>query len=191
MFPPEAFQSLLMQLASLLDSHGIRFAITGGLVSGFYTEPRFTQDIDVLIDRDALAATLPSMTEAYATAGYQFDREEMRRAVQAGRPFQLFHVAECLRLDMYPRELVPGELLRASRVELYPGVMLPIVSQPDLVISKLVWISRGSHKSRRDVKQLVRLMATDGIEQVREAAAERKLESLLDEVLAEPDEFED
>ncbi|HWD40185.1 MAG TPA: DUF6036 family nucleotidyltransferase [Fimbriimonas sp.] len=34
---------------SALESYGIKYLIIGGIAVGFYTEPRFTKDLDVLI----------------------------------------------------------------------------------------------------------------------------------------------
>lgn len=191
MFPPEAFQPLLEEVAQLLDANGVRFAITGGLVSAYYSEPRFTQDVDILVNREQIAAALGSITTGFEAAGYVFDKGTLLESVRTGRPFQLIHGRECLKLDVYPRELVPGELGRSVRVELFAGLMLPVVSPADLAISKLIWISRGSHKNRRDFRQLLRRISTDDIERIREFTAERSLQSLYDEVLAEPDEIEE
>ncbi len=191
MFPPETFRPLLHEIAQLLDANGIRFAITGGLVSAYYSEPRFTQDVDILVDREQIAANLDSMTNCFQAAGYIFDKGRLAESIRAGRLFQLIHERECLKLDIYPRELIPGELSRSVRVELFPGLMLPIVSPADLAISKLIWISRGSHKNRRDFRQLLRRISGDDISRVREFAAHRSLQSLYDEVLAEPDEIEE
>ena len=189
MFPPEAFQSLLEELARLLDSSGVRFAITGGLVSAYYSEPRFTQDVDILVDRQQFCSAWQSLTSDLRAAGYVFDMNAVSQAVQSGRPFQLIHGRECLKLDVYPRELVPGELGRAVRVELFSGVRLPIVAPADLAISKLIWVSRGSHKNRRDFRQLMCRIPADDVNTVREFAAAQSLVMLYDEVIAEPDEI--
>ncbi|HVJ86751.1 MAG TPA: nucleotidyl transferase AbiEii/AbiGii toxin family protein [Caulifigura sp.] len=189
MFPPETFRPLLEAFTELLRTNQIRFALTGGIASSYYGEPRYTQDIDILVDRVRLIEILTSVADEFQKAGYLTDRSRLADAVKAGRSFQLVHVVECLKLDIYPRELVPGELTRAVTVEVFPGVHLPIVSLPDLAISKLVWISRGSHKNRRDLRQLVRRMSAIEVQLVRTAATERSLDVLLDEVLVEPDEF--
>jgi hypothetical protein len=120
-----------------------------------------------------------------------FDKGRVAESVGTGRPFQLIHGRECLKLDFYPRELVPGELGRSLRVELFPGTMLPIVSPADLAISKLIWISRGSHKNRRDFRQLLKRISTEDVNSVRQFAQARSLQSLYAEVLAEPDEIEE
>ena len=69
-----------------------------------------------------------------------------------------------------------------------PDLRLPVVCLPDLVASKLLWISKGSHKSRRDVKVLMRIASEAESAQAHEAVRQLGLETLLDGVLAEPDE---
>lgn len=189
MFPPEAFQPLLESMAALFGARGIRFALTGGLVSAFYSEPRYTQDADIVVDRDDMLASLDAILDDFREAGYLFDAGVVRDAIQHRRQFQLFHTVELLKLDMYPEELVPGELERSVLAEVFTGVRLPIICQTDLIASKLVWISMGSHKSRRDVRQMMRRVGAAGEEEVRRLATDLGLLSLLDEVLAEPDEL--
>ena len=70
--------------------------------------------------------------------------------------FQLLDNVEALKLDIYPRELIAGELDRSCLVEVFAGVEFPVASRAD-VASKLVWISKGSHKSRRDLRQIYRI----------------------------------
>lgn len=37
-------------LALELEKQGVRYALTGGVAMAFYAEPRFTRDIDLLVD---------------------------------------------------------------------------------------------------------------------------------------------
>lgn len=172
MFPPEVFQSLLVEVARLLAARNVRFALTGGLVSAFYSEPRYTQDADILIHRDEAHRVLEVLIKDFEAAGFLLDQAAIRQAVSTGRQFQLFHPRELLKLDFYPRELVPGELERAVPAEIFPGVMFPIITSRDLVACKLIWISKGSHKSRRDVRQLIQRMNQLDRTEVRKLAAE-------------------
>jgi hypothetical protein len=41
-----------IQLVSELEKQGVRYALVGGVAMAFYTEPRFTRDIDLLVDFD-------------------------------------------------------------------------------------------------------------------------------------------
>ncbi|WP_175476512.1 nucleotidyl transferase AbiEii/AbiGii toxin family protein [Syntrophus gentianae] len=40
------------RLISRLEKERVRYALVGGVAMAFYTEPRFTRDIDLLVDND-------------------------------------------------------------------------------------------------------------------------------------------
>jgi len=40
------------RLVSELERQGLRYTLVGGVAMAFYTEPRFTRDIDLLVDSD-------------------------------------------------------------------------------------------------------------------------------------------
>jgi predicted nucleotidyltransferase len=44
----EEFKRLVMEL----EKHQVRYALVGGVAMAFYTEPRFTRDIDLLVDSE-------------------------------------------------------------------------------------------------------------------------------------------
>lgn len=125
-----------------------------------------------------------------AEADFIFDAGSTRKAVERRGKFQLFDKVEALKLDIYPRELIPGELDRSCLVEVFEGVTLPVVSRADAAASKLVWIDKGSHKSRRDLRQIHRASSEEDRQRIRKLARELELAELLDQVLAEPDELE-
>jgi hypothetical protein len=126
---------------------------------------------------------------AAAHAGFLLDSESVRRAVADRSMFQLFDMAEALKIDVYPRELVPGELDRSTLLEVFEGVRLPVASRPDAAASKLAWAAKGSHKSRRDLRQIVRQMTPTDRSDLDRLADLLGLGGLLAEILAEPDEI--
>jgi hypothetical protein len=104
--------------------------------------------------------------------------------------FQLLDMDQVIKLDLYVRCLIPGELDRSVRTELFPWVALPIVARTDAALSKLIWIEHGSHRSRRDLRRILAGATPDELLTVRLVAGEMKLVALLDEVLAESDEID-
>jgi hypothetical protein len=191
MFSPEAFFPVLERVAQILDECGIRYHLTGGLVFVYYAEPRLTQDADLVVDPSQLAGQLDQFLESLERMGYLAHPGTIRDAVNRGRMFQILDAVEGLKIDLYPRELVPGAIDRSMLVDLTAGLQFPIASRADLIAAKLVWISKGSHKSRRDIKMLMRGATDEEARMAREFAARLDLTALLDEVLAEPDEIED
>lgn len=188
MFPAEIFRGTIEKFVSILVRHQIRFHLTGGITSVAYGEPRLTQDIDFVVDPLALNQHLDAVCSELNAARFLFDEPSVRAAVQNAGLFQLLDRDEMLKLDIYPRELIPGELSRSKSLELFAGWELPIVSRADAAVSKLIWISKGSHKSRRDLRRIFR--GSDATTQlaITQLADELQLRPLLNEVLRESDE---
>ena len=189
MYPPDVFRGTLVRLLDVFERLGVRCHLTGGVVSVAYGEPRMTQDIDLVVDNAALARCLPAFLEAVAASGFMRDEESARAAVAARGMFQLFDEAEALKVDIYPRELIPGELDRSVLLEVFEGVRIPCVSRADAAASKLVWAALGSHKSRRDLRRMHHAMGKADREEVRRLAEALGHAVLLREILAEPDEI--
>jgi predicted nucleotidyltransferase len=49
----EEFNGLVMEL----EKQGVGYALVGGVAMAFYTEPRFTRDIDLLVDSEDFEKT--------------------------------------------------------------------------------------------------------------------------------------
>ncbi len=190
MDPPETFRSTLPKIVQVLEQAGVRFHLTGGIASALYSEPRYTQDADIVVDPDAMQGQLDSFLDSLQSGRYEFNASVVRQAVQDGRLFQVLDTDEILKIDFYPREIVEGRLDRSVSVEIFPGIELPVISRADLAIAKLVWISKGSHKSRQDVRQILLRATPQEMDAVRRNAGGMSLSDLLDEVLSEPDEID-
>jgi hypothetical protein len=74
-------------------------------------------------------------------------------------------------------------------LEIFEGLPIPVVSRPDAAASKLVWASKGSHKSRRDLRQIVRNLSAAERTELTRIAGMLALDGLLDTILTEPDEI--
>ncbi len=61
----------LTKSAEVLTSKGIRYAVIGGLATGFRGPPRFTKDVDLLLDVPQVK--LPSVLTDLAARGFAFD----------------------------------------------------------------------------------------------------------------------
>jgi len=144
-----------------------------------------TQDIDLLVDNAATAASMNGLVLAWRQSEFLFDETSVRSAVRNKRMVQLMDAQESLKLDVYPRELIAGELSRSETQEVFDGVKLP-----DAAVSKLIWISKGSHKNRCDVRQIISRATPSQRTTIDELVIRLELKNLLEEVLAESDEIE-
>lgn len=189
MFPVEAFENTIGKFVAIAEAIRLPFHITGGSISSAYGEPRLTQDIDIVVSPDVARIRIDDLISQLACSDFLFTERVVRQAVQSGNLFQLLDKTESLKLDIYPRELIPGELQRSQNMELFPGVFLPVVSRTDAAISKLIWIDKGSQRSRRDFRSIFRSSSETQQADIRAQAEKIQLKNLLDEVLSESDEI--
>ena len=189
MFPVEAFQKTMLRFVAIAEAIGLPFHITGGSISSAYGEPRLTQDIDIVICPELARNRVDDLIDQLACSDFLFTERVLRQAVQTGNPFQLLDKTESLKLAIYPRKLIPGELQRSQIMELFDGVFLPVLSRTDAAISKLIWIEKGSHRSRRDFRSIFRSGSETQQADIRAQAKMMRLSQLLDEVLSESDEI--
>jgi hypothetical protein len=61
-----------------------------------------------------------------------------------------------IRIDFHVGEKISGDLVRGTLREVAPGLMAPLVSKEDAILSKLLWIQMGSQKSRQDVLEMLK-----------------------------------
>ena len=191
MFPIESFKNSLLKLVEILNRQEIPFHLTGGIAGVAYGEPRLTQDIDIVIQNATSVAKLESLITELTDSEFVFTEATVRSAIGNKGMFQLFDSVESLKLDVYPREMIEGELSRSQELEIFETVRLPVASRLDAAISKLIWSSKGSYKSRRDFRQIFIRSSEAENEKVRAMANKLGLEDLLDEVIAESDEITD
>jgi len=165
----------------LLASLGVKAHITGGLAASYYGEPRFTQDIDIVVGADQLQARLDNFLKLLE-GEYFYSEETIKKSLLAGRVFQLIDDATGFKFDIYPREGVLGELSRSENVELFPNQKLPILSVTDSIISKLQWVKKGSHKSALDVIGIFNRLPSEKKAEVMIKVEDAGLEGVLQEV---------
>ncbi len=190
MLPADGFQPTLTKFVDVLDRFHVRFHLTGGLTSVVYGEPRMTQDVDLVLDHDQVLAVREEFLDALTSAGFYFSKALAREGIESRRMFQLLDLEQVIKLDLYVRCLIPGELDRSVPTEVFPGVTLPLAARTDAALSKLVWIHRGSHRSRRDLRWILAGATPDEVATVRQTATDMNLLDLLDEVLGESDEVD-
>lgn len=133
---------------TVLDRLQVSYHVTGGLASSFYGEPRLTQDVDFVV------RIRPDDTRRLVEGlkpNFLVDLDRAVSAVRSGGMFQALHKELVIKADFHVGESIPGELDRSYRLELFADLHVRLVSKEDAILSKLLWASQGSDKSRQDV----------------------------------------
>jgi hypothetical protein len=76
--PLDLLEKGLTTAADVLSRHSIKYAVIGGMAAGFRSQPRFTKDIDFLLQVPQLQ--LPRVLEDLAEQGFVFDELAAIRA---------------------------------------------------------------------------------------------------------------
>ena len=173
----------IADVTAILDNRGIKFHLTGGLASSFYGEPRFTQDIDIVVRAilgDSLNQLIQDLSQKFIV-----EPDAIKEAARPEGIFQALHEETMIKVDFHVGEAIKGELSRSKREEILSEVFVPLVSREDAILSKLLWISKGSSKSRHDVRGMLSRSGEIDFEYLNTQASELGVNGIFEELKAE------
>ncbi|MCC6245484.1 MAG: nucleotidyl transferase AbiEii/AbiGii toxin family protein [Gemmatimonadaceae bacterium] len=175
-----AFYQTLRLVVPAFGQTGIPFSLTGGVALSVLAEPRLTYDIDIVVPGDVSLSAIHALAHALGDR-FLIESESVDEALRVAGQFQLLDLETFVKVDVHVGEDVPGELSRRRPVEVIPGLVAPMVSAEDAVLSKLIWVRLGSSRSRRDVQSYLRAAELDDVV-LRERARQMDLLDLLEEI---------
>lgn len=146
---------VLKLVAARLDALHVPYMITGSLAASHYATPRFTRDIDLVVELDRPGADQLAQTLA---ADFYVDAQALRNAVDGAGMTNVIHLRLLVKVDLIVRKDTPyrREEFRRRRAAVVDGMTIWFVAPEDLVLSKLLWMrDSGSEVQRRDVEALV------------------------------------
>jgi predicted nucleotidyltransferase len=132
---PQNLQTGLRQIADVLNSSNIRYALIGGIAVGFRSQPRFTKDIDLLLEISQVK--LPGLLDDLHDRGFAF---ETAKTIQEWTKDHLavidFHG---VRID-WLKPVIPlyKHVIDTSKTETWLGCSVAIASPECLILTKLI-----------------------------------------------------
>lgn len=155
---------VLKTVVSRLQSAGIHYMVTGSIALNFYSVPRMTRDIDLVIE-----LSLPEVDRFcnLFSKDFYLSKEAVEGALKRPGVFNLIHNEAIVKVDFIVRkegEYHREEFKRRRPVNL-EGTTIFLVSPEDLILSKLLW----ARDTDAEVAQLFhnRLMALSGEERLK------------------------
>ncbi len=145
---------LLRYFTSVLEKLGLRYFVTGSVATIFFGEPRFTNDIDIVVDLSA--SQICSFCAAFPDSDFYLSEEAVRSAVaKKSGQFNVIHPASGLKVDvMIPREdaFNRSRFARVKHVRPAPDYDAVFASPEDVILKKLEYYREGrSEKHLRDI----------------------------------------
>lgn len=146
---------LLISVCETLEATGISYMLTGSFASNFYSVPRMTRDMDIVIQISDI--DIDKLFLAF-NKNFYIDKEGIREALNHQGIFNIIHNETIFKVDFIIRKnsiYRKIEFQRRAKVKL-KNKELWIVSPEDLIISKLDWAKDSySDIQLRDVKNLL------------------------------------
>ena len=161
-----------------LESAGIHYMVSGSIASNFYTVPRMTRDVDIVIEvEEADAGKIFSLF----SDDFYIDMESVKDAIHHKQMFNIIHNEAIIKVDFIIRkdtEYRKVEFERRRKI-VFDQQSIDITSPEDLVISKLYWAKDNlSEMQIRDVQNMIRTVPDMDMEYVKKWVTKLGLEGI-------------
>lgn len=148
--------NFLAAVVRVLDDVGVPYMLTGSLAAAFYTVPRATQDVDLVVE--ASVPLLDAVVDGLLDLGLYVSREAAHEASRTGSQFNAIDPERGWKADLIVRKDRPfsAEEFARRRPAVLLGVEVSLASVEDLILAKLEWGAAGdSEIQRRDILGLL------------------------------------
>jgi len=144
---------LLRFVVSVLERLNLPYFVTGSTVTIFYGEPRFTNDIDIVVDLPAEA--VQEFCRQFPEEDFDVSPEAARDAVRRRSQFNIIQPRSGLKVDVIvppSSEFNSTRFARARRVQAGEGWDASFSSPEDAILKKMEFFREGaSDKHLRDI----------------------------------------
>ena len=151
---------LLAFATTALERLGLRYLVTGSMATIAYGEPRFTNDIDIVVELPPEA--IDDIARTFPDDEFRVSRSAMVDALRLHRQFNVIHPRSGLKIDFFVASPSAFDQMRLSR-----GQRLPVLVQgtacfatpEDVILKKLQYFHEGrSQKHVRDILGVLRIL---------------------------------
>lgn len=154
---------LLRYLVDTLEELGIDYMISGSQASIYYGEPRFTQDIDVVVD--LTLSQIPALVGRFASPEFYLSEEAAREAVRTRGQFNIIHPASGLKIDVVLGKDTPYDRIEFERRQRQPilsGKNAYFARPEDVILYKMLYYREGG--SERHLRDIIGMLKISGAE---------------------------
>lgn len=182
-------KELLCKIVKILDDFKTLYAVTGGFAVIIWGKPRFTADIDIIVE------LAPQDIKPLAKALLSIDKdvyvseEAMRDALESKGEFNFIHPQTGLKVDFWVKGSkadIYGKLkFERVRIIKFNNQKVRFVSPEDLILSKLTW-SKDSESTRHleDIKTIFDIQKSKlDLNYIKKWAEQQSTAEILEEIL--------
>jgi hypothetical protein len=145
---------LLQTVALICQRLDLAYLVTGSTATIAYGEPRFTNDIDIVLDLPA--SKIDSFCNAFPAPEYYLSQVAVLSAVKATSQFNLIHPSSGLKVDfmvLARTEFNASRMKRGRDLPVIANGTVRFASPEDVILMKLKYYQEGkSDKHMRDIR---------------------------------------
>lgn len=176
---------VLKTVAEALDKAGISYMLTGSLATNYYSVPRMTRDIDIVIE--LRPNDVEKLHDLFKDAFY-IDKNMIKDAISHEGMFNIIHNESVIKIDFIIRkdsEYRELEFERKKKVKIEETEMW-ITSAEDMILSKLSW-AKDSHSEMqmKDVRNMINYVKDLDMEYIKVWLGKLGLQQIYNEALNE------
>lgn len=151
----EEITAVILDVTGKLDTTKIPYMVSGSIAANFYAEPRFTNDIDIVLQ---LRKDLKGEIVRLFAPEYYVNETEIDEAFSGVGMFNIISNAWLVKCDLIllndsPFSLHAFERRKREQLQGYP---ISVISLEDLILQKLVWNKLNpSGMQLQDVRRLL------------------------------------
>ena len=150
---------LLRDAIETLERMNSPYAVVGSFASGAYGEPRFTQDIDIVLELDD--EDIPRLCQWFPSPEFYISEAAVREAVRRSTQFNVIHPASGNKIDfILNRQDIWGrsQLARRLKIQLFSDRSGYVATPEDVILGKMIYYREGgSEKHLRDITGILRI----------------------------------
>jgi len=177
-------EDLLTKIAGICDKLKIPYVITGGMAVSVWGRPRFTADIDIVVE------LMPKNTGLLTKELLKIDKdvyvseEAMQEALIRKGEFNFVDPNSQLKVDFWiVKDSFNKQEIKRAITKKIDGKKVNFVSPEDLILSKLLWFEDSqSTRQLEDIKSVLAITDVD-LEYVKNWAEKQGTIKILNDLL--------
>ena len=150
---------LLLFVVGCFEKLKIPYLVTGAIASIAYGEPRFTNDIDVVVDMDL--TQIETFKSYFSQDEFYLDLDSMKTAINRRHQFNIIHPESGLKVDVIISKRDDFDKSRFARIKtlnVSETKSANFASPEDVIIKKLEYFKQGrSEKHLRDIASMLKI----------------------------------
>ena len=152
-------RSLLIKVAEILDRLKIPYMVTGGIAVLVWGRPRFTADIDIIIEmKETEASILEKALLSISEYGY-VSKEAMVEALKSNGEFNFIDGYTGVKVDFWTTKNKESNAgFKRKKAKTVLGQKIYFISPEDLILSKLRWYKISpSSRHLEDIESILKI----------------------------------